>query len=96
MELTEHLAARSHQLGAALMLSTSPHAQHTTAQSTVSTLESRANNLECLIQPTQLALSAIRAPPVPTPAQPKTKCPHKGRSTEMPAGHGQYTARVSA
>lgn len=58
--MTEHLNALSNQLEAALELSTSLQAQRTTAQSTISALESKVNALETLVQTTQQAPPALQ------------------------------------
>ncbi|KAH9939172.1 hypothetical protein B0H21DRAFT_698552 [Amylocystis lapponica] len=57
-DLTERLTTLSKQLEAALELSRTLQTQHTTAQSTISGLESKVSTLETLVQATQAQVQA--------------------------------------
>lgn len=57
-ELAERLTSLANQLESALELSRSLDAQHTTAQSTISMLESKVSALESLVQTTQSQVQA--------------------------------------
>lgn len=61
-DLTTRLTTLSSQLESALELSTTLQAQHTAAQSTISSLESKVESLETLVKAT---LSSQQAPPAP-------------------------------
>jgi hypothetical protein len=67
-ELTQRLNTLSSQLESALALSSTLQAQHTAAQTTISTLESKVLALECLVQSSQpqpLPPPVVKAAPPP-------------------------------